>query len=191
MDSRQHSTLEEMPKGATASVAASMCVLASTLGQGVEALSLVAVRREYSSSRSSNFLNNDREPIGSTWSPVRAGVPVLAALVGTGFLVSNFGFGGLAWGCAAIMLVVTLTLFTASRVRVYYDGLDLSLGPFGIIKRYVPRDTIELRSQHNLLYQVLTITRVDGRILGPFSRVKMWDAWPEQALREAGYQFIE
>lgn len=75
-------------------------------------------------------------------------------------------------------------------MEVRPDRIVLRLGPFGGIRREVPRDVAILRSRRWLLGASLKIDREDGPIVGPFLTVEMFDRWPEAALRQAGYRFV-
>ena len=131
----------------------------------------------------------NRRPIATSWTPVRPTGIVAVSLIGTLFATADGGLGGLLGGLSLVSLAVLLSFTAVSRMRVYADGLDLNLGPFGIFRRYLPRDQIVLTAHNNVFVGSLVIERETGRVIGPLRRVRVWDRWPEDALRSAGYRF--
>lgn len=134
-------------------------------------------------------MSESRLPLASTSNPVRSSGITVGATIGSALLIYSAGPGALVIALPVFLLAITLSLNTAWSMRVYPEKLVLRLGPFGLIRRTVSRDDVTLRVTRNLLVRYLTIRQDSGPILWPFLGAQIWDAWPEDALRRAGYYF--
>ncbi len=124
------------------------------------------------------------------WSPSRsAGVP-LASLGVLAVSTYNSGAPGFLFGVVIVLVALILGTKAVSKMDVYPEALVVRLGPFGAFRRELGRDEVVLFSRQVHIYNALSIWRADGApIVGPFIKVRMYDVWPEDVLREAGYHF--
>jgi hypothetical protein len=131
-----------------------------------------------------------QKPIAVGWAPLRPSGLFVMSLVAVPIAVSNDGAAGLVFGSLVVALATTLSLKGVSKLEVHEDGLVVRLGPFGVVRRFVPREVALLQSNRGILVSSLRVDRSDGPIIGPFLTVRMWDVWPEDDLRRAGFRFV-
>ncbi len=104
-------------------------------------------------------------------------------------VTADVGVPGLIGGLVLISVAVAVSFKGVSRMKVYTGGLEINVGPFGILRRYVSRDEALLTTRQAFWVRALSIGSRAGRIVGPFHWVAAWDRWPEDKLRSAGYVF--
>lgn len=127
--------------------------------------------------------------LASSWTPLRPNGIVVMSIVGAVAVTADGGWGGLVGGLLFVTMAVLLSFKGVSRMKVYADGLDLNLGPFGICRRRISREEALLTTRQAFWVGALSIGSRAGRIVGPFHWVSASDRWPEEELRAAGYVF--
>jgi hypothetical protein len=128
-------------------------------------------------------------PIVSVRSHLRPTGIVIVSLTTTILVALHEGSAGLIGGLIITSVAVGVSLTTVARMTVFPNHLDLRIGPFGIVRRQLSRDEAILDGVDSLFIRTLIIDTTSGSLLGPISRVRLWDRWPESLLREVGYRF--
>lgn len=128
-------------------------------------------------------------PIASVRSHLRPTGTVTVGLIGTLLVVLREDLVTSITALVITLFAMGVSLTTVVQMTVFSDHLDLKIGAFGIITRQLSRDDVILDAVDSLFIRTLTIETISGALLGPISRVRIWDRWPEAALRESGYRF--